>query len=72
MATDIKSDPLHGEEVEILDKVSISPTFYAQLFRAKILHFYLHFGFELFLVQEYWRKFATHKRLVKLTKGQRC
>ncbi len=69
MATYVKSDPLNGEEVEILDKVTISPTFYAQLFRTKILHeafLYLHFGFE------HCRKYTTHKRLVKLTQGQRC
>jgi hypothetical protein len=56
---------------EIIYKVSISPTFYARLFRAKVSHkafLHLHFRFELFLAQEYWRKCAQ-KMLVKLTKG---
>jgi hypothetical protein len=47
----------------------ISPTFYARLFCTKVLReasLNLHFRFELFLVQEYWRKWA-HKLLVKLT-----
>ncbi len=55
--------------------VSISPTFYARLFCAKVWmkvwfepFFYLHFKFELFLAQEYWRK-CSHTMLVKLTTG---
>ncbi len=53
------------------DEVSISPTFYAQLFLYKSYSqsfLYLHIRFELFLAQEYWRKCA-HKMLVKLTRG---
>ncbi len=52
--------------------VSISPTFYAPLFRTKVLRqafLYLNFRFELFLAQEYWRKCA-HEMLVKLTTGR--
>ncbi len=51
------------------DHVKISPNFYKQLFRTKVLRaafLYLNFRFELFLEQEYWRKCA-HKMLVKLT-----
>ncbi len=53
------------------EKMSISPTFYGRLFCTKVSRqacLYLHFRFELFLAQEYWRKFA-HKMLVKLTTG---
>ncbi len=52
--------------------VSISPTFYAQIFPTKVLSeafLYLHFRLELFLAQEYWRK-CTHEMLVKLTSGK--
>ncbi len=54
-------------------KVSISPTFYARIFCTKVLHnfLYLHSRFKLFLMQEYWLKYA-HKMLVKLTKGVHC
>ncbi len=48
---------------------SISPTFYAQLFCAKVLReafLYLHFKFELLLAKEHWHKCA-YKMLVKLT-----
>ncbi len=48
-------------------QVSISPTFYAQLFCTKVSReafFVLYI--ELYLVKEYWRKCA-HKMLVKLT-----
>jgi hypothetical protein len=58
-----------GAEREIERQVSISPTFYARLFCTKVLRqafLYLHFRFELFLAQEYWRK-CTHKMLVKMT-----
>ncbi len=56
----------------LLDKVSISSTFYTQLFHMKVLHkaiLYLHFRLELLLAQEYWRKCA-HIMLVKLTQGE--
>jgi hypothetical protein len=49
--------------------VSISPTFYARLFRMKVLReafLYLHIRFELLLVKENSRKCA-YKMLVKLT-----
>jgi hypothetical protein len=42
-----------------IDQVSISPTFYASLFRTKVSRkafLYLHFRLELILGQEYWRK----------------
>ncbi len=51
------------------NQVSISPTFYARLFRTKVSReafLYLHYRFELFLAKEYWRKCAR-KMLVKLT-----
>jgi hypothetical protein len=51
------------------DHVSISPAFYVRLILAKVLgeaFSHLHFRFELFLAQEYWRKCAR-KMLVKLT-----
>ncbi len=52
-------------------QVSFWPTFYTQLFYAKVLleaFMCLQFRFELFLVQEYWPKCA-HNIMVKLTPG---
>jgi hypothetical protein len=52
-------------------QVSISPTFYALLFRTEVLReafLNLHFRFELLLAKEYWRKCA-YKMLAKLTTG---
>jgi hypothetical protein len=53
-------------------EVSISPTFYARLFRTKVLHkafLYLNFRYELLWAKKYWHKCA-YKMLVKLTRGE--
>jgi hypothetical protein len=52
-------------------QASIAPTFYEPFIWSKVLRktfLYLHFRFELFSAEEYWRKY-THKMLVKLTIG---
>ena len=54
-----------------LGQVSISPTFYEQLFRTKDFRaafLYLHCRFKLFRRKEIGAK-AAHKMLVKLTPG---
>ncbi len=61
---------VHDEAVDA-ELASISPTFYEQLFRTKVIcaaFMCLQIGFVIFLAKGFWRK-AAHKLLVKLTTG---
>ncbi len=55
-------------------KLSSSPTFYARLFRTKVLSkafMYLHFRFKLILVKEFLHKWA-YKNVGEIDQGCRC